>query len=190
MPKLAAAPNFGAAADFGPPPATISSRFLARAEAAELGTLGALDNRKIEIDRFEQVLAVLQREFPDIRVEVQREHPHLEAAADIPVQRGVSIPVSINLQNADELHLNIGEHFWVEWFPCGQEEVFERYCAALRGWLSGRYQVVESYVGGKAVAARLQEPVAGGWENVASWGSVGGCLPLPRRKRFIKNMGT
>jgi hypothetical protein len=32
--------------------------------------------------------------------------------------------VELNHQNADELHLNVGEHFWVEWFPCGDDEVF------------------------------------------------------------------
>jgi hypothetical protein len=85
-----------------------------RAEAAQLGTLGALDNRKTEIDRFEQVLALLLREFPHLQVHVERDNPNVEVAAYISVQPGASIPVSINLQNADELHLNIGDHFWVE----------------------------------------------------------------------------
>lgn len=150
-----------------------------------------MDNRKIERERFEQVLALLAREFPNVRVEVERDHPHVEAAADIPVQAGVSVPISINLQNADELHLNLGEHFAVGWFPCGRDEVFHRYCEALRGWLSGGYQVVESYIGRKAVSANLQEPVkGGGWKNVTAWGNLAGCLPLPRRKRVMRNTGT
>jgi hypothetical protein len=149
-----------------------------------------LDNRKIERERFEEVLALLAREFSNVRVEVERSPAHVDAAADIPLQPGASVPISINLQNADELHLNIGEHFWAEWFPCGEDEVFHRYCEALRGWLSGRYRIVESYVGGKAVSAYLQEPAAESWKDVASWRNVAGCLPFPRRKRIVRNTGT
>ena len=45
--------------------------------------------------------------------------------------RKIEYDRSSNLQNADELHFNIGDHFWMEWFPCGDEEMFELYCRAL-----------------------------------------------------------
>lgn len=148
-----------------------------------------MDNRKIEIGRFEEVVALLAREFPHLAVEAQRGQAPLDASADIPVQRGLVIPVCLNLQNSDELHLNVGDHFWVEWFPCGDDAVFQRYCSAVRGFLSGGYRIVESRVFGKAVSGDLQQPDGNGWKTIASWSNLGGCVPLPRRKRIIQNIG-
>ena len=61
--------------------------------------------------RFEEVVAFLAREFPHLAVQVKRGQAPFEASAEIPVQRGLVIPVHLNLQNADKLHLDVGDHF-------------------------------------------------------------------------------
>jgi hypothetical protein len=148
-----------------------------------------LDNRKIEIERFEEVVAFLAREFPYLVIEVERGQAPFEASAQIPAQRGLVIPVNLNLQNADELHLNVGDDFWVEWFPCSDDEVFARYCSALRGVLSGEHRIVESRIFGRVVSGDLQQPDGDGWKTIASWSNLGCCVPLPRRTRIIQNIG-
>jgi hypothetical protein len=96
----------------------------------------------------------------------------------------------MNLQNRDELHLNAGEHFCAEWFPCDDAEVFQRYLEAVRGVLSGRFRIMERFVFGKAVEAQLQRPSAGAlWQTVATSSNLGILIPWKRRCRIVKNEG-
>lgn len=83
-----------------------------------------VDTRRVEIDRFEEVLRAVHERFPALTVKVIREHPHVDALAEIPRQAGLAFDVAINLQNLDELHLTVS-HLWVEWFPCGEQHIFE-----------------------------------------------------------------
>ena len=147
-----------------------------------------MGTRSVEIGRFEQVLEILCREFPLLRMDVQREHPHVHAIADIPVQPGLDFSVGINLQNLDELHLNAGKNLWVEWFPCRKEEVFDDYVRAVTGVISGHYRIVERYLFGRADSALLERPNGrGGWERVATWGTLGRLVPGPRVQRVLQN---
>ena len=121
-------------------------------------------------------------------MDVQREHPFVHAIADIPVQPGVDFNVSINLQNQDELHLNVGKNFWVEWFPCREQEVFDDYINAVTGVISGEYRIVERYLFGKADSAVLERPNGrGGWQRVTTWGSLGCLVPGPRARKILQN---
>ena len=150
-----------------------------------------MDTRKIEIDRFDAAVAAIRRQFPDLIVEVSKQHPHVEAFAEIPVQAGVGFPISINLQNRDELHLNAGRHFWVEWFPSRHDDVYERFLESVIGVLSGRYRIVEKYALGRPVKAVLERPAEGGkWQRVAVWSNLLGLLPLPTSRRILQNSGT
>lgn len=145
------------------------------------------DDRKTEIERFDQAIQIIRDRFPQLRIEIDQDHPHVDALAEIPQQPGLDFDVGINLQNADELHLTAG-HLWVEWFPCGDQEVFDQYVEAVIGILSGEYRIVESYVLGSAVTAQLQRPqVDGSWERVTGWGNLGCLVPLPRKRRIVQN---
>lgn len=141
-----------------------------------------------ELERFDQAVALLRRDFPSLTVAVERDHPHVDALAELPVQPGLDFPVDFNLQNGDELHLNVAR-FWVGWFPCGQAEVFDAFVEALTGILSGRYRVLESTVFGLAANARLQRPMEDGdWETLAtSSHSFAFLIPWPRKERVVRN---
>ena len=124
--------------------------------------------REIEREEFMKVVESIQTRFPSLRTELIAEHPHVEAMFEIPAQQGLTFLVSINLQNCDELHLNVGS-FWCEWFPCRKREVCDRFTEVVCGLLSGAYRVVEYWRGGVALKVDLQRPAGGGWQRVASW---------------------
>jgi hypothetical protein len=90
---------------------------------------------------------------------------YVDVSAEIPAQPGLSLPVSLNLQNEDELHLNAAG-LWVSWFPCTKDGCVEDFVGAVCGLLSGKYRVVEFYRGARLVKAALQRPEAGDWANI------------------------
>jgi hypothetical protein len=140
------------------------------------------------MERFDAVVGRIRRAFPDLRVDVRRETPHAHALADVPVQPGLAFRVSLSLQNRDELHLTAGGHFWVEWFPVSRPEVFDQFGSAAVGLIAGEYRIVESYLFGRAVRARLQRPRrSGGWETIATWSNLGGLIPWPGDRKVIQN---
>lgn len=107
----------------------------------------------IQVDR-EQVIALLEGirdAFPALRMDLRRDHPHLDLNVDVPAQPGLAFDVNLNLQG-DELHLSAAA-FWLGWFPCTDPEVAERYRDAVSGLLSGRYRILEHLVGRRVVKA-------------------------------------
>jgi len=143
--------------------------------------------RLVELERFDSVVHRIRQSSPGLQVDVHKEHPHAHALAEIPAQPGLDFPISLTLQNRDEVHLSAG-HFWVEWFPLGRPEVFEQISAAVVGLISGDYRIVESYVFGRAVRASLERPGASGvWETVATWSNLGGVIPWTSRRNVIQN---
>jgi len=112
--------------------------------------------------------------------------PEVEVDMDIPTQPGLAFDVNLNLQNDDELHLCAGS-LWVEWFPCVKPEVEEAFLDAVRGVLSGRYRIVETLRGDRAILAKLQRPEADDWVTIATWSTLH--LPIPWRKttRVLRN---
>lgn len=89
--------------------------------------------------------------------------------------------MGLNLQYDDELHLNIGAHFWCEWFPCDQEAVVDEYRDAVEGFLDGRYRVVDYFKGHKCYKSELQGTENGRWQSVATSRHLGGwSLPWAR----------
>src|SRR2546430_16306552 len=113
--------------------------------------------RRVEIERFNEALERIRRTFPNLRLEVEYDHPHVDASMDIPTQHGLAFEVTINLQNLDELHLSAGP-LWVEWFPCGDARVFNNFMEAIVGLLSGRFRILEHLVGSSTAKAELQRP--------------------------------
>ena len=146
-----------------------------------------MDTRPPELARFEEALATLQHRFPCLAVEVTRSHSAVDAALDFPAQPGLSFPVSINLQNCDELHI-CASNLWVQWFPCGEQAVFDRFVSAALGLISGEYRLLEAFVLGKPVSSRLQRPQPdGSWETLATSSSLWAFVPWPRTYRVFQN---
>ena len=141
-----------------------------------------------ETEQFNRVVADLRRKFPGLRVDVETEpHPALDADASVPAQPGLDFGFSFNLQG-DELHLNVGGSFWVEWFPCGDDKVTDEFIDVIAGILSGRYRIVEYLIGGDPVKAQLQRPVgADRWERVATWSNLRALIPWRRQQNVIQN---
>ena len=133
---------------------------------------------RVDIERFNEAVDGIRRAFPSLRIEVDEDHPHVDASVDIPSQPGLAFDVNINLQN-DELHLSAGE-FWVEWFPCGDAVVFNNFMDAVVGLLSGRYRILEQRVGSSTARAQLQlRAPAGKLSRPAAlrWSSYRGASP-------------
>ena len=143
-----------------------------------------------EIEQFNRVVEELRARFPGLRLHVGIEpNPHVDALADIPAQPGMDFGFSFNLQG-DELHLNVGGSFWVEWFPCADAVVTDQFIDALAGIISGRYRIVEYLLGSAVVKAQLQRPRPDGkWEKVATWADLGDFIPWLRKQNVIQNAG-
>ncbi len=137
------------------------------------------------MERFNEAVEGIRRAFPNLQLEVDDDHPHVDASVDIPTQPGLAFDVNINLQN-DELHLSAGE-FWVEWFPCGDAAVFNNFMDAVVGLLSGRYRILEYLVGSTTARAELQRPSSAGWETIATRSTPLIFLPWRRSTRVIRN---
>src|SRR6266568_1928091 len=78
--------------------------------------------------------------FPKLRMELRLEDPNVDITMEIPAQAGLVFKVNVNLQG-DELHLRVGDHLWVEWFPCSDSGKVEEYEDTVKGILAGRYRV-------------------------------------------------
>ena len=105
---------------------------------------------------------------------------------DIPQQPGLDFDLRINLQNLDEMHMSAGA-LWVEWFPCGDQEVFNQFIEAATGLLSGSHRIVEYHVAGSPVKAELQRPTDAGWQKIAVWSNFRALLPFRRKTRVLQN---
>ncbi len=145
------------------------------------------DRRRLEVERFDSAIDQIRSKFPNMRVDVRKEASRVDAEARIPVQPGVAFPMSLSPQNRDELHLGAG-HLWLEWFPVGRQDVFEGFVDAVLGLITGNYRIVESYLFGAVVRARLERPNAvGGWETITTWSNLVGLIPLSSRQSVIQN---
>jgi hypothetical protein len=145
---------------------------------------------QIERLRFIEAVELVRRAFPNLTIDETAEPEHVDGLIEIPAQPALPFRVVISLQG-DELHLNVGEHLWVEWFPCGETAVFDRFVDAVAGILSGRYRIVESSVAGKVISARLQRPVDDRWRTLATSSSLDVRVMLPlRRSHRVLQKGT
>jgi hypothetical protein len=105
--------------------------------------------------------------FPHLLMTVDEAPRNVDVSVEIPAQPSLSLPVSLNLQNEDELHLNAAG-LWVSWFPCTKDGCVQDFVSAVCGLLSGKYRVVEFYRGAKLVRATLQRPDSDNWANIRS----------------------
>src|SRR5438270_13804016 len=127
-------------------------------------------NLRVERERFDEAVEIIRRRFPRLRLEFKHD-PQVDALVDIPRQPGLDFGVNINLQNYDELHISAGA-LWVEWFPCGEQEVFDRFIEAVTGILLGTFRIIEHRVMGSPGKAELQRPANGGWQTIAVWSNL------------------
>jgi len=101
----------------------------------------------------------------------------IEVLWRFPIQNGLSLPITLGLQNIDELNFGV-EQFW-SFFPIdGSAYTFER---ALDAWVAGDARIVRVAFGGRA----LQILDSGRWTTIYRANCF---LPVPRNpKRTITN---
>lgn len=102
----------------------------------------------------------------------------IEVLWEFPEQHGLSLPITLGLQNGDELNFGVAD-FWSNFFPFGKSAAaFER---ALDAWVVGEARIVHVALGGRA----LQLLDSGQWTTIYRANCL---LPVPRNpKRTIVN---
>lgn len=138
-----------------------------------------------EFEIAEKAFAQIANCFPSLEMTRHPDDP-VEVSIRLPVQAGLKHPVWLALQNSDELHFAVS-HFWLEWFPCTNPSKFAAYVAAVCGFLSGKYRVVEYVRNGECYKAVLQSPSADGWSTVGTWSKLHLPLPWGTTSRVVSN---
>jgi len=119
--------------------------------------------------RFAQRHRLVYSVVPDAPIEVLWEFPK---------QHGLSLPITLGLQNGDELNFGVAD-FWSNFFPFEKSATtFER---ALEAWVVGKARIVGVPLGGRALQLLERDR----WEIIYRANCL---LPVPRNpKRVITN---
>lgn len=134
----------------------------------------------------EQTKKIARRAFADIAARFPyltiTESPGdpVEISLYMPLQPGLKHPVWLSFQNEDELHFSVGQ-FWLEWFPCTNQDRVDQFVESVCGFLSGRYRIIEHSRDRSCFKAELQRPSINGWETVGTWSR----LRLPSSQRLV-----
>ena len=137
-------------------------------------------------DKAVQLFREVESLFINLKMKLDLEPDNVDVQLDIPQQDGLLFPVSLNLQNSDALHLNVGA-FCQEWFPCSDEVVSRQYFAAVAGLLSGENRLVEYHRGKRIVKVQLQRPAGEDWETIATWSRLHLPVPLQAKTSVLQN---
>jgi hypothetical protein len=140
--------------------------------------MGMTEQRRVEILEAIKLFEQIRTAHPDLQMNLDTKPRQVDLEMTIPVQERLPFRVGLNLQG-DELHLEAGDHFRVEWFPCHDADVVHRYSDAVNGLLAGRYRIVEYFRRGKPVRAELQRQAESGWKVLTTWAELH--VPIPRR---------
>lgn len=142
-------------------------------------------HQRIEAERFDSVLRILEERFPSLVIE---ESPwNYDRGVVLAAQPGLDFRIHVGLDNFDELQIRVGE-FCSEWFPCGEQEQFDRFVLALTGLISGRNRIVEKRIFGMYISSNLESPTASGrWNRLGRHSVLLGFIPWPRTVRIIRN---
>ncbi|TFI58173.1 hypothetical protein E2493_11370 [Sphingomonas parva] len=106
--------------------------------------------------------------------------PPIELLWSFPAQPGLSLPITLGLQNMDELNFGVAD-FWSYFFPF--EDVAETFEAMLDAWIAGEARILVTGRRGRI----LQVRGGGQWETVYRAGRL-----LPFRgeaQAIIRNRG-
>lgn len=103
----------------------------------------------------------------------------IEVLWQFPAQDGLSRPITLGLQNCDELNFGVAD-FWSYFFPF--EMIASTFESMLDAWVAGNARIVIVPLGGRA----LQLMDNGRWKTVYRANCY---LPVPRNpKRTITNL--
>lgn len=126
-----------------------------------------MNNIKMAREAFERIKAT----NPHLKMEILENTEGVELAMNVEKQEGLDFDIYLNLQNADELHLQF-DSFWGEWFPCAEPARISEYEAAVNGVLSGGFRAKVISRRGQPVKTLLQAPSESGWSTVYTWSKL------------------
>jgi hypothetical protein len=102
----------------------------------------------------------------------------IEVLWNFPAQDALSLPITLGLQNGDELNFGVAD-FWSYFFPF--EKAASAFETALDSWVTGNARIVCVALGGRA----LQLLDGGRWRTIYRANLL---LPIPRNpKRTVAN---
>src|SRR4029450_3406437 len=108
-------------------------------------------SRYMESDEALALFEGIRAAFPQLRMELEREHREVDLNMDIPEQPLLPFAVNMNLQG-DELHLSVGAGVcWLSWSSTNEPGVVDAYRETVCRLLAGEYRVLEHWAGGRAV---------------------------------------
>jgi len=131
------------------------------------------------------VFAEIAKRFPSLKM-VENHGEPVEISITMPVQPGLTHEVWLCLQNRDELGFSAG-HFYIEVFPCTKSDRVEKYLAAVTGFLSGRYRILEHFRGTRCYKAKLQRPEGDRWRTIATWATIWIPMSFKRTVKEVRN---
>lgn len=125
--------------------------------------------------------AEIAKKFPNLSMVENPEDP-VDLSMTLPVQQGLKYKLWLSLQNKDELHFGVGDHFHIEYFSCAKPENVELFVRAVTGFVAGELRVLAHYRGHRCVKSELQK------RTHNSWHTVGTCMglywPIPWQKTY------
>jgi hypothetical protein len=144
------------------------------------------ESRPVDPGHAEKLFERIRAAHPGLHMILDRQPKQVDLEMTIPVQAGLSFGVRLNLQG-DELHLEAGDDFRLEYHRGHQPEIADRYFDAVDGLLAGRYRIVEYHRSGRAVRAQLQAPVDGRWEVLGTCSRLHVPIPWRTTQRILLN---
>ena len=140
-------------------------------------------NKKPQRETALRVFAAIMAHHSALRMTLEEAPANVDVALSIPIQPGLCFDIHLNLQ-WDELHLCAGEGFWLEWFPCTDPLVVDRFVAAVNGLLDGTYRILEYRSNAKYLRGYLQESHGATWKTVGR-SQRGWVLPWQRQQETV-----
>lgn len=123
----------------------------------------------------------LFRRFADrhgFHYEIERDVP-MEVCWIFPAQDGLSLPITLGLQNSDELNFGVSD-FWSYFFPL--TDVADQFESIINAWVSGDARVAVTGIRSRLLQIRDGDK----WKSV--YGADGCLFPFKLRPfRFITN---
>jgi hypothetical protein len=144
------------------------------------------DPKPVDYVEAEKLFDRIRSAHPKLHMILDRQPQHVDLEMTVPVQDGLSFPVRLNLRG-DELHLEAGRNYRMEWFPGREPQVADRYFDAVDGLLAGRYRIVEHSRRGKVIRAELQVPGEGEWRILATWSRFNFPIPWRTARKVLSN---
>tara|TARA_R110001592_G_scaffold239559_3_gene499504 strand:+ start:593 stop:1063 length:471 start_codon:yes stop_codon:yes gene_type:complete len=116
-------------------------------------------------DIAEKTFKKIQSYFPEMIMNMDYKHKHVELSMDIPKQNGLDFEINLNLQNDDELHIST-DYIWCQLFSAESDELVDMFYESVLGIIKGEYRILQFVKNDKVYKSFLQKPNGEEWETI------------------------